>query len=91
MQLQREEHHPFDHIIIGYRVSNDFHSQSDVESDDDDDDRNDQMNDDDINEDDSQFIDSSGDVSCDESTTNFDRESTKQFANFFDSNLSDSK
>lgn len=57
-QAQTVNHHPFDHVVIGYRVSSDYHGQSDLESDGE---RNEPMNED-TNEDDSQ-----GDVSCDES------------------------
>lgn len=32
-QTQNDVHHPFDHAFYGYRVSSDYRSQSDAESD----------------------------------------------------------
>lgn len=58
-QAQEENHHSFDHVFIGYRVSSDLESQSDLESDGDGE-QNERTNED-TNDDDSQ-----GDVSCDE-------------------------
>lgn len=53
-QAQEGNHHSLDHIFIGYRVSVDFQTQSDMESDDDD--QNDQMQEDNICEYDSQYF-----------------------------------
>lgn len=53
-QAQEENHHSVDHTFIGYRVSTDFHTQSDMESDEND--QHEQMQEDSFNEDDSQFF-----------------------------------
>lgn len=51
----------FDHVFIGYRVNNDYRAHSDADCDDD------EMNDDDDMHDDiSQYINSPGDIDCDD-------------------------
>lgn len=50
-------------MFIGYRVSTDFNTQSDTESDEDD--QNEQIQEDDITEDDSQYIHLQNDISYD--------------------------
>lgn len=69
-QTQETNHHPLDHIIIGYRASTDYQVQSDEDSDDDE--QNEHSQDDTIDD------DAPEDVSCDDFNINLDNELINQ-------------
>lgn len=54
----------FEHVFIGYRVNNEYRAHSDADCDDDE--MNDDDDDDDIHDDISQYINSPGDIDCDD-------------------------
>ncbi|XP_031618641.1 ZZ-type zinc finger-containing protein 3 [Contarinia nasturtii] len=91
-QTQDDNHHSFDHIFIGYRVSSDFNGRSDVSDDDGDGDgQGNEEASEDANDDTSQFIDSPDDSNYDESMDTFDKDyvpkSTNQTNNYLDPNF----